>query len=314
MGQRHVRGRQPARAPRRRAPQGARRADLGDLPGPADQPASALQDRVADLRDDPGARPVGLEEGGDDPDDRAASAGGHPEARHPGERLPAPVLGRHAAARDDRDGPRPRAQAHHRRRAHHGARRDRPGPDSGPAAAAAAGHGHGADHDHPRPRGGRRHRRRRAGHVRGPGGREGAQAGDLLPPAPPVHQGAARVDPVELGGRRTAQADPRPAAQPDQPPGRVQVPPALRLRVRQVQDRGRPGAPPGRRRRRARVGLLAAGRLGRPVGRGRGAPAGDGEARPRAGPAQGPAVGRHRAPDSGATAPGPAANNEGSVA
>ena len=106
---------------------------------------------------------------------------------------------------------------------------------------------------------------------------------DLLPPAPPVHPGAARVDPVELGGRRPAQADPGPAAQPDQPPGGLQVPPEVPLRVRQVQGRGRPGAAPGRRRRGARVGLLAAGRRGRPVGRGRAAPQGDGGARRRGG-------------------------------
>ena len=87
---------------------------------------------------------------------------------------------------------------------------------------------------------------------------------------------------------------------PGQPPSLInlpaglQVPPEMRLRVRQVQDRGRPGAPPGRRRRRARVGLLAAGRLGRPVGRGRGAPHGDGEARPRA--AARPGSGRRQAP------------------
>ena len=63
------------------------------------------------------------------------------------------------------------------------------------------------------------------------------------------------------------------------------------------------------------VGLLAAGRRGRPVGRGRAAPRGDGEARPRAGrAAEAAAVGRHRAPDGGATEPGAAANNEGSVA
>ena len=41
--------------------------------------------------------------------------------------LPAPVLGRPAAARDDRDGAGARAGAHHRRRADHGARRDHPG-------------------------------------------------------------------------------------------------------------------------------------------------------------------------------------------
>ena len=49
--------------------------------------------------------------------------------------------------------------------------------------------------------------------------------------APPVHQGPARVDPEQLRGRRAAQADPGPAAEPDQPPVRLQVPPAVRLRA-----------------------------------------------------------------------------------
>ena len=40
---------------------------------------------------------------------------------------------------------------------------------------------------------GRRHRRRRHGHVRGPRRREGAQARHLLRAAPPVHQGPAGV-------------------------------------------------------------------------------------------------------------------------
>ena len=54
---------------------------------------------------------------------------GIPERRGAGRRLPAPVLGRHAPARDDRDGARLRAEAAHRRRADHGARRHDPGPD-----------------------------------------------------------------------------------------------------------------------------------------------------------------------------------------
>ena len=44
------------------------------------------------------------------------------------------------------------------------------------------------------------------GHVRGPGRREGHQARHLLPAAPPLHQGPARVDPAQLGRRRAAQA------------------------------------------------------------------------------------------------------------
>ena len=61
---------------------------------------------------------------------------GIPGAARPYRRLPAPVLGRHAAARDDRDGPLLRARAPHRGRAHDGPRRDDPGADPGAAAAA----------------------------------------------------------------------------------------------------------------------------------------------------------------------------------
>ena len=50
------------------------------------------------------------------------------------EGLPAPVLGRHAPARDDRDGARVRAEAPDRRRADDGARRHDPGADPRPAA------------------------------------------------------------------------------------------------------------------------------------------------------------------------------------
>ena len=52
--------------------------------------------------------------------------------------LPARAVGRHAPARDDRDGARLRAGAAHRRRADDRARRDGPGPDPRPAADARA--------------------------------------------------------------------------------------------------------------------------------------------------------------------------------
>jgi hypothetical protein len=58
-------------------------------------------------------------------------------ARAAAERLPAPVLRRHAPARDDRHGPRLRAQAAHRRRADHRARRHDPGADPRPHAPSA---------------------------------------------------------------------------------------------------------------------------------------------------------------------------------
>ncbi len=61
------------------------------------------------------------------PRDRAAAARPRPGARATGGRVPAPALGRHAAARDDRDGDRLRPEVADRRRADDGARRDHPG-------------------------------------------------------------------------------------------------------------------------------------------------------------------------------------------
>ena len=54
---------------------------------------------------------------------------GIPDAAQPARQLSAPVLGRHAPARDDRDGAGAGARAPHRRRAHHRARRHHPGAD-----------------------------------------------------------------------------------------------------------------------------------------------------------------------------------------
>ena len=56
-----------------------------------------------------------------------------PNAEAPRARLSAPVLRRHAPARDDRDGARLQAQAADRRRADHRARRHHPGADPRPA-------------------------------------------------------------------------------------------------------------------------------------------------------------------------------------
>ena len=60
---------------------------------------------------------------------RAARRGRHPEAAGAHAGLPAPVLGRHAAASDDRDGAGAQPRPADRRRAHDGARRDGAGAD-----------------------------------------------------------------------------------------------------------------------------------------------------------------------------------------
>ena len=72
------------------------------------------------------------------PGDRDARPSRHPAAGQAGRPVPAPVLRRHAAARDDRDGPDQRPVATHRRRADHRARRHRPGADPRPAPGPAA--------------------------------------------------------------------------------------------------------------------------------------------------------------------------------
>ena len=106
--------------------------------------------------------------------------------------LPARALGRHAPARDDRDGARLRARAADRRRAHDRARRDDPGADPRPAALPGPGAGHGAAVHHPRPGGGARAVRAGRRAVRGPRRRGGTGRGAAGRSAPPVHGGTRR--------------------------------------------------------------------------------------------------------------------------
>ena len=173
QGRRRSRGGSCSRAsdlvalPDDRAAQDPRQRHRDDLPGPAVVAAPVLQGRLAARRGDARA-PRGLEGGGPRPRGRAARAGRDPRPEAPGRPVPARVLGRHAPARDDRDGARQRAEAADRRRAHDGARRDRPGADPRPARRPPAPARDGDHHHHPRPRRGRRDRRRDRGHVRRP--------------------------------------------------------------------------------------------------------------------------------------------------
>ncbi len=112
---------------------------------------------------------------------RPARPGRHPAALGPGGRLPAPVLRRHAAAGDDRDGAVLRSRAADRGRAHHGARRHRAGADPRPDLRPAVRVRLGGHHHHPRSRRGRRAGRRHPGDVRGPGGRVRVRRGHLRP-------------------------------------------------------------------------------------------------------------------------------------
>ena len=133
-------------------------------------------------------------------------AGRHPERARPRARLPAPVLGRHAPARDDRDGARPQPRRADRRRAHDRARRDRAGADRRADRPREEGVRHRRDPDHARPRRHRRDGDARDGHVRRPRARVRPGARDLQRGAGPVHVGPAGVDadrrpPARAAGR-----------------------------------------------------------------------------------------------------------------
>ncbi len=159
----------------------ARRQDGDDLPGSAVLAASLLHGGRPDHRGVPGPPPRGDEAAGPPARHRHAGPGRHPGALGPGGRLPAPVLRRHAAAGDDRDGAVQRSRAADRGRAHHGPRRHRAGADPGPDLRPAGRVRLGGHHDHPRPRRGRRAVRRHPGDVRGPGGRVRVGRGHLRP-------------------------------------------------------------------------------------------------------------------------------------
>ena len=169
-----------------------RREDRDDLPGPDDLAEPGQDDRLAARGG--GADPPGrLEEGGAQARDRGPGAGRDPARRTARRRLPAPVLGRHAPARDDRDGADQQPGDPDRRRADDRARRDDPGADPAPDGAPPAGVSDGDRDDHPRPRRRRRARGRRDRHVRRPRGRAGEGRRPLREAGDALHVGAARL-------------------------------------------------------------------------------------------------------------------------
>ena len=131
------------------------------------------------------------------PRGRDAEAGAHPDAAAARQRLSAPVLRRHAPARDDRDGARLQPEAADRRRADDRARRDDPGADPRPARRAEGAARHGDHADHARDGRGRRDRAARGRDVRRQGGRGGDASSELFAqPAPSVHAGPDPLDPA----------------------------------------------------------------------------------------------------------------------
>ena len=107
---------------------------------------------------------------------RAARRGAHPRPASGAARVPAPVLGRHAAADRDRDRARLPAEAADRRRADDRARRHRAGRDPAAARPPAPRERPRGDPDHPRPRRDVGDRRPRLDLLRGPGRRVGHAA------------------------------------------------------------------------------------------------------------------------------------------
>ncbi len=247
--------RMPARA-LRTAPRPRHR---DDLPGADDQPQPGVQRRRPDRRSRgpaPGhdARCRGAARA------RDAGAGRDPGGEAAPRRISASALGRHAAARDDRDRPRLQPAAADRRRADDRPRRHHPGADPGAARQAAARHRHGGPVHHPQPRRRRRDRRSRRRHVCRPGGRGGRRANAVQGAAPPVHAGPARLPaaprPRRRGARTEApsQCDRRPGGEPARPPARLRVRAALRPRPARMLDRD---AAAGRDRRRSALALPA---------------------------------------------------------
>ena len=167
--------------------------DRDDLPGSDDGADAGLPGRLADRRADARAR-AAERAGRPGAHGRAAPRGRDPQREPTRRGLPAPVLGRDAAARDDRDGALVQSLAADRRRADDGARRDDPGSDPG-ADEAPPARSRLLDRPH-HPRHGRRRRPRRARgrDVRGQRDRGGLEDGRLPRSAAPVHVGAARFD------------------------------------------------------------------------------------------------------------------------
>ena len=150
-------------------------------------------------------------------------------------RVPAPALGRHAPARDDRDGDGLRPDAADRRRADHRARRDDPGADPRADAAAAGRDRHEHPVHHAQPRRRRGARRRRGGDVRRPRRRDARRCGELFArPQHPYTQGLLACLPGQQRGVRPRQTarrllrDPRPGVEPARAAARLRVRAALR--------------------------------------------------------------------------------------
>ena len=237
---RPVRGPRPPGAARGGDAPHPRRRHRDGVPGADDEPEPGADHRLPGVRK-PDAAPWH--------DARRRRGRGGAAARprpHPGGALapaglPAPLLGRHAPARRHRHGAGLPAEAAHRRRAHHRARRHRAGADPRPPEIAAGPGGHGGALHHPRHGRGGRDRRPHGGDAPRPRGR-GRRHGRDLPRRPaPLH---ARASVVRAEARLDERRAPAPAL-----PHRVDHHRRRRRAARAARhaEAGRAADPPGKR-------------------------------------------------------------------
>ena len=232
-----------------------RRRDRDDLPGADDEPQPGPHDRRPDHGGGPappGRREVGSR--GHRRSRRSPMSASRPRA--PGQAVPARAVGRHAPARDDRDGPELQAEAAHRRRAHDGARRHDPGARSWSCIKEIQERTGTAllliTHDLGRRR---RDRRRRRGHVCRPGRGAGDGRGGPAGRPPPLHARPPQLDPVEGQAWTAAGADQGHRPEPVPDAARLQVRAALSVRLGPMRARG---ADPIRSASGGAVAVLAA--------------------------------------------------------
>src|SRR5436309_1495073 len=129
-------------------PEDPMEGNLDHLPGRDELPEPGPEHRAADCRADHPPR-EGRRRRGDEPRRRTPRTCRNQPRSAAG--LPARVLRRHAAARNDRDGPRVQSEDRHRGRARDGVGRHDPGADPRAARAAAEGAPPVDDPDLPRP-------------------------------------------------------------------------------------------------------------------------------------------------------------------
>ena len=194
-------------------------------------------------RGDDGARPL-YRGGGAQPRDRSAAAHGRGLGRPHCEFVPASILRWHAPARDAGHGLLQRAFPAHRGRTDHGARRDHPGADPGPAARAEPRPWHRRHPDQPRPRRDRQYLLARAGDVRRRGGRGRRARGSADRSAPSLHLGAAARRAADRCADRGSPADHHrgPAAGPARLAIRLPLSGALPLCHREMRGASRAAA------------------------------------------------------------------------